>query len=116
MTSGSCTARAANAESAHPFPAPAPRGAGMRNGGPMPPCAKECNMADVLMILSLWLHALATAVLIGNFLLLSFVYLPALEKGGGAFLADASRRSRPWLYAALIIFALSGGYLTLVDT
>ena len=72
-------------------------------------------MSDILMVISLWLHALATAILIGNFLLLSFVYIPALAKDGGAFLADTSKRSRPWLYAALVLFALSGAVLTLVD-
>jgi uncharacterized membrane protein len=72
-------------------------------------------MSAVFMVISLWLHALATAILIGNFLLLSFIYLPALSSTGGAALADASKRSRPWLYAALIVLAVSGGYLTLVD-
>ncbi len=72
-------------------------------------------MSDIFMVISLWLHALATAILIGNFLLLSFVYIPALATGGVDFLADASKRSRPWLYAALILLALTGGYLTLVD-
>lgn len=71
------------------------------------------------MTLALWLHAIATVVFIGHYVLLAAVYVPALEAGAeqtaGPALTAISKRSRPWLYAALLVFAISGGYLTLVD-
>jgi uncharacterized membrane protein len=64
------------------------------------------------------LHVLATVVFVGYYLLLTLLYLPALakpENGGGAALSEISRRSRLWLYASLVVFALTGVYLTLAD-
>jgi len=64
------------------------------------------------------LHALATVVFVGYYLLLTLIYLPALAKpetGGGAALGEVSKHSRPWLYASIVVFALTGAYLTLVD-
>ena len=72
-------------------------------------------MSQILMALSVWLHALATAVLIGHYLLLSVIYLPVLERGGGVFLSQVSKRSRPWMYGSLGIFLVTGIYLMLVD-
>jgi uncharacterized membrane protein len=64
------------------------------------------------------LHALASVIFVGYYLLLTLIYLPALagpEAGSGAALGAVSQRGRPWLYAAIIVFALTGIYLTLVD-
>ena len=77
-------------------------------------------MSQFFAALSVWLHSLATIVLIGHYLLLSLIYLPALMKDGpahqnGAILSEISKRSRGWLYAALLIFAITGVYLTLTD-
>ena len=68
-----------------------------------------------LIALSTWLHALATIVLIGHYLLLSVIYIPALVNGGGAFLTGISKRSRPWMYASLVVFLVTGIYLMFVD-
>jgi uncharacterized membrane protein len=68
-----------------------------------------------LIALSVWLHALATVVMIGHYLLLSVIYLPVLEKGGGTFLSGISKRSRSWIYASLVIFMLTGIYLMFAD-
>ena len=73
-------------------------------------------MSQILIALSVWLHALGTAVLIGHYLLLSVLYLPVLEKDGGVFLSQISKRSRPWMYASLIIFMVTGIYLMIVDS
>ena len=74
-------------------------------------------MTSILIALSNWLHALATVVFIGYFVLLALIYLPALSKtGNGATLSEISRRSRPWLYAALLVFIVTGTYLMLIDT
>ncbi len=73
-------------------------------------------MAQILVALSYWLHALATVVFIGHFVLLAAIYLPALTKAQtGAALSEISKRSRPWMYVALIFFVVTGSYLTFVD-
>jgi uncharacterized membrane protein len=63
----------------------------------------------------MWLHAVGTVILIGHYLLVSVIYLPILEKNGGDFLSQISKRSRSWMYASLIVFALTGVYLTFID-
>ena len=50
-----------------------------------------------------------------HYFLLSIIYLPVLEKGGGIFLSQISKRSRPWMYASLLIFLVTGIYLTFAD-
>ena len=72
-------------------------------------------MSQILIALSTWLHAVGTAILIGHYLLLSVIYLPVLEKNGGTFLSQISKRSRPWMYASLIIFMVTGIYLMFAD-
>lgn len=72
-------------------------------------------MSQILTALSVWLHALATVVLIGHYLLLSTIYLPVLEKNNGIALSEISKRSRSWLYVSLLIFLLTGVYLMFVD-
>jgi uncharacterized membrane protein len=73
-------------------------------------------MAQILISLSYGLHALATVIFIGHFVLLALIYLPVLSKtGNGSTLSELSRRSRPWMYTSLIIFMFTGIYLMLVD-
>ncbi|HEX9333544.1 MAG TPA: hypothetical protein VF896_16745 [Anaerolineales bacterium] len=72
-------------------------------------------MSQILIALSVWLHALGTVVLIGHYLLLSIIYVPALAKKDGTVLSEISKRSRPWLYTSLLIFVVTGIYLTLAD-
>jgi uncharacterized membrane protein len=72
-------------------------------------------MPNLFVAVSYWLHALATVIFIGHYVLLSLLYIPALADRGGESLSRASKRSRPWLYTALLIFFLTGGYLTVVD-
>ena len=52
-------------------------------------------MSQILIALSVWLHALGTVILIGHYLLLSVIYLPVLEKNGGAFLSEISKQVKP---------------------
>jgi uncharacterized membrane protein len=73
-------------------------------------------MTQFLIALSAWLHALATVVFIGHYVLLAGIYLPVLEKDGGAYLSQISKRSRPWLYASLAIFIVTGTYLMVIDS
>lgn len=71
-------------------------------------------MTQLLISLSYWLHAVATVIFIGQFVLLAGIYIPALSKNGPA-LSEISKRSRPWMYASLIVFMVTGIYLMLVD-
>lgn len=78
-------------------------------------------MSNILISLSYWLHSLATVVFIGHYLLLALIYLPALSKqesvdSTGALMSAFSKRSRSWLYVSLLIFLLTGTYLTFVDS
>jgi uncharacterized membrane protein len=73
-------------------------------------------MTPILITLSYWTHSLATTVFIGHYLLLALIYLPVLSKdGNGLALSEISKRSRPWLYASMIILAITGTYLTIAD-
>src|SRR5215211_8849558 len=72
-------------------------------------------MPQMLIALSVWLHAMGTVILIGHYLLLSVIYLPVLEKGGRTFLSQISKRSRPWMYVSLVIFMVTGIYLMFAD-
>jgi uncharacterized membrane protein len=72
-------------------------------------------MSQLLISISTWLHAMATVVFIGHFVLLAGIYLPALSKNG-TLLSEISKRSRPWMYASLIIFMVTGIFLMMIDT
>ena len=77
-------------------------------------------MSSILTSLTYWLHSLATVIFIGHYLLHSLIYLPALSKqesinSAGAVLSEFSKRSRVWLYSSLLIFIITGTYLTFVD-
>ena len=72
-------------------------------------------MSQTLIALSVWLHALATVVLIGHYLLLALLYIPVLANHGD-LLSEVSKRSRLWLYVSLGIFIITGTYLMVIDT
>lgn len=77
-------------------------------------------MNAVLTSVSTWLHALATVIFIGYFVLMALIFLPAAAKSqpetaAGAILGGVSRRSRYWMYAALLVFFATGFELMLVD-
>jgi uncharacterized membrane protein len=77
------------------------------------------SMQSLWISLSMWLHAIATAVFIGHFILLAVVYIPAFQgqKDSASFeiLSRISKLSRAWLYAALGVFIVTGTYLMLID-
>ena len=72
-------------------------------------------MTEFLISLSTWLHAVATVVFIGHYVLLTGIYIPVLSKNGSA-LSEISKRSRPWMYASLLVFAITGTHLMLIDS
>jgi uncharacterized membrane protein len=72
-------------------------------------------MTQFLISLSTWLHALATVVFMGHFVLLAGIYIPALSKNGSA-LSEISKRSRSWMYVSLLVFAITGTHLMMIDS
>jgi uncharacterized membrane protein len=76
-------------------------------------------MSQIFFSLSLWLHALATVIFIGQYLLLAVIYLPAMRKSPlevtGPVLSAVSKQSRPWMYVSLLIFIFTGVYLMFMD-
>lgn len=72
-------------------------------------------MSSILIAISIWLHNIGTIVLIGHYLLLSLLYIPALKNEKATILSEISKRSRLWMYVSLLIFAVTGTYLTFAD-
>ena len=76
-------------------------------------------MSEILIALSTWLHALATVIFIGYFVLLALIYLPAMKDKPdievSVILGDVSKRSRLWMYVTLLIFMITGIHLTIMD-
>ena len=74
-------------------------------------------MSQVFFSLSISLHAIATVIFIGHYLLLTLIYLPILakENGGEKILSAISKRSRVWMYTSLTIFIVTGIYLMIVN-
>ena len=72
-------------------------------------------MSSILIAISIWLHNIGTIVLIGHYLLLSLLYIPILKNEKATILSEISKRSRLWMYASLLIFAVTGTYLTFAD-
>lgn len=58
---------------------------------------------------------MGTVILIGHYVLLSLIYIPILKDEKVTVLSEVSKRSRPWLYVSLLIFAFTGIYLSFVD-
>ena len=71
-------------------------------------------MTQFIVPIMVWLHALATVIFIGYFVLLALIYLPALSANGPG-LSEISRRSRRWLYTSLIVFFVTGIYMMITD-
>jgi uncharacterized membrane protein len=76
-------------------------------------------MSQILFSFFIWLHALATVVFIGHYLLLAVLYLPAMAAAQpevvGPILSAVSKRSRVWMYASLLSFLVTGIYLMIID-
>jgi uncharacterized membrane protein len=77
-------------------------------------------MSTLLVILSTWLHMLATVLMFGYYVLLVLVFLPVLKnKAHGAelrdLLKDISKRLQPYFGGALLIFLVTGTYLMMIN-
>jgi len=76
---------------------------------------RKRTMSQILIAFSVWLHAIATVVFIGHYLLLYLIYLPVLAASNATILSEISKRSRRWLYLSLLLFVVTGTYLTFAD-
>ena len=76
-------------------------------------------MSQFLFSLFTGLHAIVTVIFIGHFVLLTLIYLPAFGQQkaeiAGPILSEVSKRSRVWMYVSLVVFMVTGIYLTIVD-
>jgi uncharacterized membrane protein len=58
-------------------------------------------------------------IFIGHYLLLALIYLPAMRQNTldvtGPILSAVSRKSRPWMYASLVVFMITGIVLMFAD-
>ncbi len=75
---------------------------------------------QVLIVVSNWLHAVATVLLIGHYVLLGLIYLPALNRRLGVaatrtVVEEVFAHFRSWLYGSLVVFGVTGIYLMLVS-
>ncbi len=77
-------------------------------------------MSTYLVALSIWLHALATIVMVGYFVFASLIYLPVFERRMQAdalrdLLEQISARLRPLFGGSLLIFLVTGTHLMLIN-
>ncbi len=75
-------------------------------------------MTQTLIVAANILHTLATIVFIGFYVVMTIIILPVFttkKSSGMQTLSEISKRSRWWLYSAMVVLALTGTYLTLVD-
>jgi uncharacterized membrane protein len=77
-------------------------------------------MSTFLVPLSLWLHTLATIVMVGHYVFTSLIYLPVFEYRMQAnalceLLEQVSTRLRPYFGGSLLIFLVTGTYLMLIN-
>ena len=78
-------------------------------------------VSTLLVPLSLWLHALATIVMVGHYVFISLIYLPVFERRMQAdtlceFLEQVSARLRPLFGGSLLIFIVTGTYLMMINS
>ena len=77
-------------------------------------------MSTILIALSNWVHVLATIVMIGYYLFTGLIYLPIFERqlqpnALRDLLERASARLRPYFGGSLLVFLVTGTYLTLIN-
>jgi hypothetical protein len=78
-------------------------------------------MSTFLVVLSTWLHVLATIVFVGYYLFTGLIYLPVFEhcmppNAVRDLLEQASARLRPFFGGSLLVFLGTGTYLMLINS
>jgi uncharacterized membrane protein len=71
---------------------------------------------NVVLVVAVWLHVVATVILIGYFAVLSLFVLPVLTRALptaelGTAIAAIERRALPFLLGCLVVFLATGVYL-----
>ncbi len=77
-------------------------------------------MSTFFVPLSLWLHTLATIVMVGHYVFTGLIYLPVFEhrmkpSNLCELLEQVSTRLRPYFGGSLLIFMVTGTYLMLIN-
>jgi len=77
-------------------------------------------MSTIFVPVSLWLHTLATIVMVGHYVFTGLIYLPVFERRMQAnamcgLLEQVSTRLRPYFGGSLLIFLVTGTYLMLIN-
>ena len=77
-------------------------------------------MSNILVATSVWLHALATIIMIGYYIFTSLIYMPVLERQTPPsalrdLLERVSARLRPYFGSSLLIFLITGTHLMLIN-
>ena len=75
---------------------------------------------DVGETVGVWIHALATVVVLGYYGILGRIVLPALSRSLepavlGRAIAGIERRALPFVLLSTVAFTVSGGYLLVID-
>lgn len=75
---------------------------------------------DVVQAAAVWLHSLATVVLLGYYAILALIVIPVLRSvvngpAIGRVIPDIERRALPLIVAAIVVFLGTGLYLMLSD-
>ena len=75
---------------------------------------------DVVLAAAVWLHSLATVVLLGYYAVLALIVVPVLRRvvngpAIGRVIPDIERRALPLVAAAIGVFIVTGLYLMLSD-
>lgn len=68
---------------------------------------------QLVVVLSIWLHLLATVVWIGQAILSNLVYMPIFSqqlKGPalGAAIGEMARKTRPFIWGSIVVFGITG--------
>jgi uncharacterized membrane protein len=77
-------------------------------------------MSNILVPLSIWLHTLATIIMIGYYIFTMLIFLPVFERHMQAdalrqLLEQISARLRPFFGGSLLVFLLTGTYLMVIN-
>lgn len=75
---------------------------------------------DIVQAAAVWLHSLATVVLLGYYAILALIVVPILRRvvngpALGRIIPAIERRALPLIIGALVVFLATGLYLMLTD-
>ena len=82
--------------------------------------AARMTLVDLAQVSAVWLHSVATVVLLGYYAVMALIVIPVLratlkESALGRIIPDIERRALPLVLGAVGVFLLTGLYLLLSD-